>query len=104
MLGGSRGIFRFDLTKALDELLKPTDPREGAALKNTTETPSPSLLDSILPPEGQAWLKGLNPFCRRAVEHDLRSVGPDLFVEYWESLRDTLQKLERDFGPSDNWK
>jgi hypothetical protein len=25
-------------------------------------------------------------------------------VEYWESLRDTLQKLERDFGPSDNWK
>jgi hypothetical protein len=24
-------------------------------------------------------------------------------VEYWESLRDTLQKLERDFGPSDNW-
>ena len=27
-----------DLTKALDELLKPTDPPEGAAVKNTTET------------------------------------------------------------------
>jgi len=25
-------------------------------------------------------------------------------VKYWMSLRDTLQKLERDFGPSDNWK
>jgi hypothetical protein len=74
-----------DLTKALDELLNPTDP------------PGPSLLDSILPrlpPQGQAWLNGLNP-CR---------AGPDLFVKYWESLRDTLQKLERDFGPSDNWK
>jgi hypothetical protein len=96
-----------DLTKLVDELFKPTDPPEGAALNNTTETPSPSFLDSILPrlpPEGQAWLNGLNSFCRRAVEHDLRHVGPDLFVEYWESLRDTLQKLERDFGPSDNWK
>ena len=57
-----------------------------------------------LPAEGQAWLNGLNPFCRRAVEHDLRAYGPDLFVKYWKSLRDTLQKLERDFGPSDNWK
>jgi hypothetical protein len=56
-----------------------------------------------LPPQGQAWLKGLNPFWWRAVEHDLRRAGPDLFVKYWESLRDTLQKLERDFGPSDNW-
>jgi hypothetical protein len=96
-----------DLTKALDELLKPTDPPEGAAVKNTTQTPSPILLESILPrlpPKGQAWLNGLNPFCRRAVEHDLRFAGPDLFVQYWESLRDTLQKLERDFGPSDNWK
>jgi hypothetical protein len=96
-----------DLTKLVDELFKPTDPPEGAALNNTTETPSPSLLDSILPrlpPEGQAWLNSLNSFCRRAVEHDLRHVGPNLFVEYWESLRDTLQKLERDFGPSDNWK
>jgi hypothetical protein len=53
---------------------------------------------------GGAWLNGLNPFCRRPVEHDLRVVGPDLFVQYWERLRGTLQKLERDFGPSDNWK
>jgi hypothetical protein len=55
-----------DLIKELDELLKPTDPPEGAAVKNTTETPSPILLESILPrlpPEGQAWLNGLNPFC-----------------------------------------
>ena len=93
-----------DLSKAFDELFKPTDPQEGAALKNTTETPSPSLLDSILPPEGQAWLNGLNRFCRRAVENDLRAYGPDLFAKYWGSLRDTLQKLERDLGPSDNWK
>jgi hypothetical protein len=96
-----------DLAKALDELLKPTDPPEIAAAKNTTEMPSPILLESmlpLLPPEGQAWLNSLNPFCRQAVEHDLRTVGPNLFVEYWKSLRDTLQKLERDFGPSDNWK
>ena len=75
--------------------------------KDTTETPKPILLESILPslaPEGQAWLNGLNPFCRRAVEHDSRFAGPDLLVQYWERLRDTLQKLERDFGPSDNWK
>ena len=80
-----------DLIKALDELLQPTDP--GAAVKNTTETPSPILLDSILPrlpPEGQAWFNSLNPFCRRAVEHDLRAAGPELFVRYWKSLRDTL--------------
>ncbi len=96
-----------DLTKLVDELFKPSDPPEGAVLSNTTETRSPSLLDSILPrlpQEGQAWLNGLNSFCRGAVELDLRRVGPDLFVEYWESLRDTLQKLEGDFGPSDNWK
>jgi len=49
------------------------------------------------------WLNGLNPFCRPAVEHDLHAAGPDLFVKYWTSIRDTLQKLERDFGPSDNW-
>ena len=95
-----------DLTKLVHELFPP----EGAVVKNTTdatETPSSILLESILPrlpPEGQAWLNGLNPFCRRAVEHDLRFAGPDLFVQYWESLRDALQKLERDFGPSDNWK
>jgi hypothetical protein len=90
-----------DLTKLARELFESTEPQ-----KDTTETPSSSL-ESIcprLPPEGQAWLNGLNPFCRRAVEHDLRRVGPDLFVQYWESLRDTLQGLERDFGPSDNWK
>jgi hypothetical protein len=108
----------FDLAKSLDELLKPTDPPKVVALKNTTEvpnaatltntteTPNPISLESILPrlpPEGQAWLNGLNPFCRRAVEHDLRRVGSELFVQYWGSLRDTLQTLERDLGPSDNW-
>jgi len=93
----------FDLTKSFDELLNAAEASKGAALK----APEPIALESIsprLPPEGQTWLNGLNRFCRRAVEHDLRSAGPDLFVEYWESLRDTLQKLERDFGPSDNWK
>jgi hypothetical protein len=95
-----------DLTKLVHELFPP----EGAAVKNTTDatgTPSSILLESILsrlPPEGQAWLNGLNPFCRWALEHDLRFAGPDIFVQHWESLRDTLQKLERDFGPSDNWK
>jgi hypothetical protein len=64
-------------------------------------------LDSIaarLPPEWQSWLNGLNPFCRRTVEYDLRNAGPDQFVEHWRSLRDTLEKLEREFGPSDDWK
>ena len=96
----------FDLIKSLNDLLNPTDPPKEAALNNTTEMPEPTSLESILPrlpPDGQAWLSGLNRFCRRALEHDLRTVGPDLFVEHWESLRDTLQKLERDFGPSDNW-
>ena len=91
-----------DLIKLVDELFNPTEPQ-----KDTTETHKPVSLDSILPrlpPEGQAWLNGLNHYCRRAVEHDLRAYGPDLFVKYWTSLRDTLQKLERDFGPSDNWK
>ena len=97
----------FDLNKLVDELFKPTDPPKEAALKNTDKTPSPISLLSILPrlpPEGQAWVNGLNLFCQRAVEHDLRVAGPDLFVKYWVSLRDTLQKLESDFGPSDNWK
>ena len=96
----------FDLAKSFDELLKPTDPPNGAALNNTTEAPEPISLESILPrlpPEGQAWLNSLNRFCRRAVEYDLRSAGPDLLVKYWESLRDTLHKLERDFGSSDDW-
>jgi hypothetical protein len=93
----------FDPIKAWNEVLLKKVTNEA----NATEAPNPISLESIstrLPPEGQAWLNGLNPFCRRAVEHDLRRVGPDLFVQYWESLRDTLQKLERDFGPSDNWK
>ena len=96
-----------DLNKAWAEIFKPSEPPKEGALKSTAETPSPISLESILPrlpPEGQAWLNGLNPFCRRAVEHDLHAAGPDLFVKYWMSLRDTLQKLERDFGPSDNWK
>jgi hypothetical protein len=94
----------FDLSKALDEALKPTDPPKEAAFQNTTETASPISPQSILSPEVQAWLDGLNPFCRRTVEHDLRAYGPDLFVKHWQALRDTLQKLERDFGPSDNWE
>jgi hypothetical protein len=53
-----------DLTKVVDELFKPT-PLEGAVLNNnTTETPSPSLPESILPrlpPEGQAWPQSLLP-------------------------------------------
>jgi hypothetical protein len=92
----------FDVNKAVDELFPPqeTDPKNN-------EKPIPISLESILPrlpPDGRAWVNGLNPFCRRAVEHDLRALGPDLIVKYWVSLRDTLQKLERDFGPSDNWK
>jgi hypothetical protein len=35
--------------------------------------------------------------------YDLRT-APDSFVKHWEYLRDALQKLEHDFGPSDNWK
>jgi len=57
-----------------------------------------------LPPEGQAWLNGLNRFNRRVVEYHLRNAGPDHFVVDWKSLRDTLEKLEREFGPSDDWK
>jgi hypothetical protein len=97
----------FDLTKSFDEPLKPTDPPKEATLEDTTEVPDITSLESILlrlPPEGQAWFNGLDAYCRRAVEHDLRAYGPDLFVKYWKSIRDTLQKLERDFGPSDNWK
>jgi hypothetical protein len=120
----------FDLAKSLDNLIKPTDPPSGAILTTTTEVPTQAVptntteaadradphkhdrsaptsipLESILSrlsPEGQAWLNGLNRFCRSAVECDLRS--PNLFVRHWESLRGTLQRLERDFGPSDNWK
>jgi len=85
----------------------PTDPPEAAAIKNKTEAQNHNSLESILPrllPEGAAWLNGLNRFCRRAVEHDLRTAGPDLFVKHWVYLRDTLERLERDLGPSDDWK
>ena len=95
-----------NFTKVVDELFKPTPPGGAGPNNNKTETPSPSLPERILPrlpPEGQAWLNGLNPFCRWAVEYDLRS-DPDSFVEHWDYLRDKLEKLERDFGPSDNWK
>ena len=104
----------FDLAKSLDDLLKPTDSPNGATtdaptkaiLTNTTEASNSISLDSILSrlsPEGQAWLTGLNRFCRRVVEYDLRTAGPKLFVGHWESVRDTLQRLERDLGPSDDW-
>ena len=94
------------LTKATNEVPKPTDTPEEAALENGTEVPYPISLEPVLarlPPEGQAWLYGLNRFCLWAVEHDLRAM-PDSFVKYWESLRDTLQKLERELAPSDHWK
>jgi len=62
----------FDLSKSFDDLLKPKE----AALSTTTEVPDITSLGLILPhlpPEGQAWLNGLNAYCRRAVEHDLRT-------------------------------
>ena len=108
----------FDLSKSLEELLKRTDPPNGGTLTPTTDAPTKAILtntteasnsislDSILSrlsPEGQAWLTGLNRFCRRVVEYDLRTAGPKLFVGHWESVRDTLQRLERDLGPSDDW-
>src|SRR5262245_14935898 len=97
----------FDLAKSFDELLSrltrqkgrpsrdTTELPNGATLTNRAQAPNPTSLESILPclpPEGQAWLNGLNRFCRQAVEHDLRTAGPSQFVEYWKSLRDTLQK------------
>jgi hypothetical protein len=98
----------FDQVKAWNEdFLKKFNEAPPEALKNATEVPNPISLESVLarlPPEGQAWLNGLNPLCRRSVEHDLRNAGRDLFVKYWKSLRDTLEKLEREFGPSDHWK
>jgi hypothetical protein len=85
-----------DLNKTLDAIFGSTDPPKTQRVS----------LESILPRlplEGQAWLNCLNPFCRWAVEYDLRA-EPDAFVKNWEYLRDALQKLEHDFGPSDNWK
>ena len=75
-----------DLNKALDELIKPTEAPEAAARENIIEgekVDSPESIVPRLPPEGQAWFNGLNPFCRWAVEYDLRT-APDSFVEHWE--------------------
>ena len=84
----------FDFTKAWNEAL----------IKKARIDASLESISARLPPEGQAWLNGLNCFCRRVVEYDLRNSGPDLFVGDWKSLRDTLEKLEREFGPSDHWE
>jgi hypothetical protein len=77
----------FDPIKAWNEaLLKKMNEAPPESRKNATEVPNPislELISASLPPAGQAWLNGLNRFCRRAVEHDLRTAGPDLFVEYW---------------------
>ena len=84
----------FDPVKAWNEaLLK----------KAMNETPLESIA-ARLPPEGQTWLNGLNRFNRWVVAHHLRNAGPDQFVGDWKALRDTLEKLEREFGPSDDWK
>jgi hypothetical protein len=94
------------LNKATNEVPKQTATPEEAGLENATEVSNPISGEPVLarlPPEGQAWLKGLNPFCLWAVEHDLRAM-PDSFVTHWESLRGTLEKLERELGPSDDWK
>ena len=82
----------FDSNKAWNEAL----------FKEITKTPLESIA-ARLPQEGQTWLNRLNRFCRRVVEFDLRNAGPDQFVEHWKSLRDTLEKLEGEFGPSDDW-
>jgi hypothetical protein len=85
-----------DLNKKLDAIFGLTDPPKAQDVS----------LESILPRlpvEGRAWLNGLNRFCRWAVEYDLRA-EPDGFVKHWEYVRDVLQNLERNLGPSDNWK
>jgi hypothetical protein len=84
----------FDFAKAWNDAL----------IKKAMNETSLESIAARLPPEGQAWLNGLSRFCRRTVEYDLRNAGPDQFVEHWKSLRDTLEKLEREFGPSDDWK
>ena len=83
----------FDPVKAWNETL----------FKKMIETPLDSIAER-LPPEGQTWLNSLNRFCRRVVDFDLRNAGPDQFVGHWKSLRDTLERLEGEFGPSDDWK
>lgn len=82
----------FDPAKAWNEAL----------FKEITKSPLESIAER-LPPQGQIWLSRLNRFCRRVVEFDLRNAGPDQFVEHWETLRDTLERLECEFGPSDDW-
>jgi hypothetical protein len=81
----------FDFSKAWSEALE-----KGAG--NSLEQ-----VLARLPPEGQAWLNSLNPFCLWAIQYELRQ-KPDAFVKDWESVRDALQRLERELGPSDNWK
>jgi hypothetical protein len=84
----------FDFAKAWNDAL----------IKKAMNETSLESIASRLPPEGQVWLNGLNPFCRRTVEFDLRNAGLDEFVKHWKTLRDTLERLEREFGPSDDWK
>jgi hypothetical protein len=84
----------FDPVKAWNEAL----------IKKAMNETSLESIAAHLPPEGQAWLTSLNRFNRRVVEYDLRNAGPDQFVQDWKSLRDTLEKLEGEFGPSDDWK
>ena len=55
-----------DLTNWVQEIFGPTEPQKELHLKSATEAPNSILVESILPrlpPEGQAWLNGLNPFC-----------------------------------------
>jgi hypothetical protein len=73
-----------------------------ALFKEIIKTPLESTA-ARLPPEGQTWLNRLNRFCRRMVEFDLRNAGYDRFVEHWETLRDALEKLESELGPSNGW-
>jgi len=87
---------------SMEDDLDPSKAWNEALFKEITTTPLESIA-TRLPPEGQNWLNRLNSFCRRAVEFDLRNAGPDQFVEHWESLRDALERLEGEFGPSDDW-
>ena len=66
-----------DLTNWVQEIFGPTEPQKELHHNSATEAPNSILVESILPRlplEGQAWLNGLNPFCSRAVEHDLRVI------------------------------
>jgi hypothetical protein len=81
----------------------PVKPWNEALFKEITKPLLESIAERLLP-EGQTWLNRLNRFCRRVVEFDLRNTGPDQFIEHWETLRDTLERLESEFGPSDDWQ